>query len=135
MSKAPEKRGPLTDDELEKIAALGERGLNAGQIAQRLGGRSAATVYWRLLNLGLAKPKRGGNRKPYLRNGVLVIPYSAEEDAFIEALRVQGFKSAKIAELCSKRYGHRRTGHSIDVRLVMLAASETEDAPENRAVA
>ena len=128
MSHACPVRGSLASEEVEKIAALGERGLNAGQIAMRLGGRSASTVYWRLLRLGLACPKRRAARRSYLRNGVLVTPFSDEEDSFIRELRIAGVKTPKIAERCMKKFGHRRTAHSIEVRLVMLANAEEREA-------
>lgn len=133
MAKVPVKRGRLSEAEIATIAELGERGLNAGQIALRLGGRSASTIYWRLLLLGLAKPKQPAASKPYLRKGVLITPFSAEEDAFIRALRVQDYSTPKIAELCTKRCGHRRTAHSVHVRLVMLSAYDEAGVIPRRA--
>lgn len=62
--------------------------------------------------------------EPYQRNGRMVVLFTRDEDAFITALRIQGFGPRKIAELTTKRYGNQRSHHTIACRLVMLAARE-----------
>jgi hypothetical protein len=122
MARVPDtiKRGRLTPDEFEKIDALAGRGLTPGQIALRLN-RHPGTVNYAMHRLGHRKLTRRSTT--YTRNGVVVKPFSAEEDAFIQALRVQDFSTAKIADLVGKRFGHPRTPHTINIRLIMLASA------------
>lgn len=129
MTKPATKRGRLSAEETRQVEELGELGLNAGQIAQRMGGRSVSTIYWRLLQLGLATPKLKGARQPYRRNGRLVRPFTPEEDSFIEAERAAGKSVREIAKASSARFGEPRSAHSVRIRLLMLAASDTEQEP------
>lgn len=116
-------RGRLTDGELESIEALAARKLKAGQIAQRLN-RHPATINFAMHRLGLKSLMPATIRVPYVRNGVVCHPFSPDEDAYITALRIQRFTTAKIADLVGKRFDHRRTPATINMRLTMLANSE-----------
>jgi len=114
----------LTDEDLARIEELARKGFTSGRIAQILGKR-AATVAWAMYAAGLKAPKPAPEvGKTYMRKGVTVRQYSAEEDAFIQAVRIQGYPLSKIAELASERFGTSRTQHSIRVRLTMLANRE-----------
>jgi|SRR5579859_4152091 len=117
--------GKLTDADRTQIEVLAEKGLSSGQIAQRLR-RHQSTVQWFMYRNGLVAPKPlpEGRRLTYTRNGRTVTRYSQEEDAFIQALRLQGFNIPKIAELSSKRFNIDRKHHSVRCRLIMLAARE-----------
>lgn len=112
----------LSHADHERITELAGRGFKSGRIAQILGYKKG-TIAWFMYSRGLKVPIAG--RPParhYSRNGVIVCQYSAEEDAFIQALRIQGYKHPKIAELATKRFGVRRTRGSVSNRLLMLAA-------------
>lgn len=117
-------RGRLTDQDRERIEELATSGLKAGRIAQLIK-KHPATVSGYMYKTGLKAPGPAPLvAKVYVRNGITVRQFCAEEDAFIEALRIQDFHLKKIAELVSKRFGAQRTEHSIRVRLIMLAARE-----------
>lgn len=123
MTRVPDtiKRGLLTPEENEQIAALADRGFGAGRIAQKLN-RHPATVSYAMHRLGVRRLTR--RDFSYVRNGVVVKSFSAEEDAFITALRVQGCKTPKIAQLVTKLFGHPRSPHTINMRLVVLSNAE-----------
>jgi hypothetical protein len=117
--------GGLSDADHASIQQLAEKGWKSSRIAQRLK-KNSGTVYWYMLRNGLVE--REATRvqtpaQPYKRGGHWVYPYSAEEDAFIEALRVQDYSFKKIAEIATKRFGKPRNHHSIFVRLTILAAA------------
>lgn len=114
------KRGALSQDELEQIDELATRGMGPGQIALKLN-RHPGTVNYAMHRLGHRKLTR--RSVSYVRNGVEVKSFSAEEDAFVQALRCQDFTTTEIAELATKRFGHRRSPHTINIRLVMLASA------------
>lgn len=115
------KRGLLTPAENEQIVELAGRGLSAGRIAQKLN-RHPVTVGYAMHRLGLRKLMR--KSFAYVRNGVEVRSFSAEEDALLTALRVQGHSTTKIAEVLTKRFGHKRSPHTVNVRLVLLSNDE-----------
>jgi len=116
------RRRVLTDVERSRISELAEKGLSSGRIAQILG-RARGTVSWFMYFHGLKAPKtRLRNPVRYVRkNGVAVNQYSREEDAFIQALRCQSFSTVDIAHYATKRFGVRRTPHSIHNRLIVLS--------------
>jgi hypothetical protein len=117
-------RGRLTDADRERIQELAERGAKAGRIAQIIK-RHQSTVYWYMVSNGLTTPRAAPNKPAsYVRNGRIVRHFSADEDAFILALRVQGFSFTKIAHAANGRFATERTAHSVQVRIIMLAARE-----------
>lgn len=125
MSAVP-GRGRLTDEDRSRIEQLAGRGFTSGRIAQVIK-RHPSTVAWFLYSSGLKAPAPTPEiAKTYVRKGATVRRFCAEEDAFIQALRIQSFHPKKIAELASARFGGRRTEHSVRVRLTMLANREKE---------
>jgi IS30 family transposase len=120
--KHPIRPGGLCKFDHEMIFSLAARGWKSGRIAATIE-KHPSTVQWFMYRHGLKAPDYR-DTKPFWRNGRLVVPFTRDEDAFITALRIQGFKPAKIAELTTKRYGNQRSHHTVACRLVMLAARE-----------
>lgn len=120
MNRVPPdiKRGLLSDEEKAEIVRLAERKFTPGRIAQKLN-RHPVTVGYAMHRLGLRTLAK--RDFCYLRNGVLVKSFCDEEDAYLSALRVQGLTTLKIAEMCTAKFGHRRSAHTIGVRLVLLS--------------
>ncbi len=117
--------GGLSEADHDKIFALAEKGVKPSSIARRIQ-KHPATVRWFMYRNGLASPRPASNNAPADRSdarGRKV--YSAQEDAFIWRLRVAGTELAEIARRTTERFGHPRTRHSVEVRLVMLSARET----------
>lgn len=114
-------RGLMSKAELAQTEALAARGFTAGRIAQRLN-RHPATVSYAMHRLGLRVLKQ--RQFSYIRNGVLVKSFTAEEDAALTSLRIAGVAVAKIADELTVRFGHRRSAHSVNMRLVMLSNVE-----------
>ena len=112
------RRGRLSGSEDSEIEELFLSGMRTREIARQLN-RHASTIHFALTRLGLKAPKP--RTFSYERRGRPVRSFSSEEDAFIEALRIQNYAITKIADLCSKRFGYRRTAATIRVRLIMLA--------------
>lgn len=118
----PGRLGPELHDEIRALAA---KGWSSSRIALQIR-RHPATVAWFMYRDGLKAIDTQRARRPYLRQGMPVRPYGAEEDAFITALRVQGCSLVAIASQAEARFGHQRTRHSIRVRLILL--STVDDA-------
>lgn len=120
-------RGSMTDDDKKKIIFLAEtmKKPTAGKIAAAIN-RHPATVNWFMLTRGLVDRKPGRAHHPYMRNGKMIYPYSEEHDAFIESMRAQGKVFREIGEAVTARFGIERDAHSVQVRIIQLAAS-----PEN----
>lgn len=117
-------RGRLTPDDHTRITELAEKGMKPGRIAQLIK-RHQSTVYWFMISRGLVAPRPSPERgTSYIRNGKACYRFSAAEDAFVQALRVQQFNLVDIARMASKRFGTSRTRHGIEVRLIMLGARE-----------
>lgn len=114
------KRGRLSEGERDQIADLVDRGMGVKNIALRLN-RHPSTINNELVRIGEGAPKHYRTTS-YKRGGSIVRPFSPDEDAWIVALRVQGYTWAKIGELCGKRYGHTRRPATIGTRLRQLAA-------------
>lgn len=114
-------RGRLTQAENERVIELADAGLTAGRIAQRLN-RHPVTINYAMHRLGVRTVVL--REFDYLRKGVRVKSFSRKEDAFLVALRVQDFKVGKIAEMVTTRFGHHRSAHTINVRLVLLSNLE-----------
>lgn len=123
MSKLPHpvRPGGLSKFDHEMIVTLARRGWKPGRIALTIE-KHPATVRWFMYRHGLTAPAYG--KPSYSRGGREVRPFTPDEDAFITALRVQDYGPTKIADLATKRFGHKRSGHTIACRLVMLAARE-----------
>lgn len=119
------KRGRFSQAERDMIADLVDEGLTASQIARRLN-RHPGSVNGQIALQSLRAPMP--RAFCYMRNGALVRSFSAEEDAFMVALRVQQFTITKIAEMCTKRFGHPRRPHAVNMRLRQLAAREESEA-------
>lgn len=115
------KRGRLSRQEKDTIEKLFDDGVTTGQIAQRLN-RHPSTVGFAVTLLGLRPPAQ--RVFAYKRNGRDVRSFGPDEDAFILALRTQGFTWTKIAEITGRRTGHARSAATIGTRLRMLANRE-----------
>lgn len=122
--KHPVRPGGLSAADHEYIHELARRGWTSHRIAASIE-KHPSTVQWYMYRHGLKAPQYRENRlKPVVRGGRVVKPFTPEEDAFITALRIQGFGPRKIADLTTKRFGHPRTHHTVACRLVMLASRE-----------
>lgn len=116
------KRGRLSEDELTEIERLAGRGFSPGRVAQRMN-RHPATISFAMHRLGLRTLSRV-TRTPYVRNGVLVMPFSPEEDALVVSLRTDGRTCAAIGRAVAERSGHPRSAQTIRMRLVQLSNLE-----------
>lgn len=122
--------GGLSDADRERIRELADKGWKSSRIARSIE-KNSGTVYWFMLRHGLVERDSLRVQKPakaYKRGGRWVHPYCREEDACIEALRVQGFSLKQIADHATKRFGKPRTAHGIMVRLTILSAGEATAA-------
>lgn len=115
-------QGRLTEAEKATIVERAQAGWSAGRIALRLN-RHPGTVNFAMHALGLRVVVQ--RDRDYVRaDGVRCRSFSGEEDAFIQALRIQGFTTPRIAALCEKRFGHPRSAATIGIRLKMIANRE-----------
>lgn len=112
-------RGRLSREERVVIEELVDKGFLAGQIAGRLN-RHPSTINFAMHCAGLKQPVPRSVAYQR-RDGSKVKSFGADEDTFIQALRCQNYTCAKIAEMSSKRFGHRRSAATVGVRLKMLA--------------
>lgn len=118
------KRGRMTADELCQLDTLADRGMGPAEVARRLN-RHPATIAWQFIIRGHKEFKpRAAIPDSYKRGSVTVIRFKPEEDAFIEAKRVQGFNCAEICDFVREKFGHRRSPHTILMRLKVLACAE-----------
>ena len=113
------KTGRLTERERAEISRLADLGLRAGQIAQRLD-RHKGTINFAMHAMGLTDGPVD-RAFDYVRNGRRVVSFSPDEDARIEALRIQGFTTTRIADLAERRWGHPRNAATINIRLKQIA--------------
>ena len=116
------KPGGLSAADHERIISLAPS-LSSGQIAQKLG-KHPGTVAWFMYRQGLKGRRSTRVLKPYYRKGVLVRPFCADEDKFIEEARSAGDGLSAIAAAIRLRFGYERAIHSIHNRLTMLASYE-----------
>lgn len=114
----------MTDDEKKRIDEIAARMKNPqpSPIALKIN-RHPATVTWYMLTKGLLVREAGYARAPYMRNGKMIYPYSREQDELIVDMRTRGFSKKEIATKLTKKFGIERNHHSVDVRLVQLAAA------------
>jgi hypothetical protein len=113
--------GRLSPSEQASIGTLAALGWKAGLIAHRLC-RNPSTVSFHMASVGLRVPVE--RQFSYQRSGHAVRSFSPDEDALIQALRCQEYTFQAIANVCEKRFGHRRTAATICVRLRCLAARQ-----------
>lgn len=117
-------RGRMSDVDRAEIERLATTMTNptAAKIAQRIN-RHPATVRWYMLTRGLIDQKPKSAPRAYVRNGSTIHPYTAVHDQRIEQLRTAGDTYREIAEKITVEFGISRTGHSVQVRMIQLAAS------------
>lgn len=114
------KPGGLSEEDHARIVALAEKGMKPGVIARKLE-KHPATVRWFLYRHGLVKPTRRHSMPVDRPNGSGRKAYGPEEDRFILELREAGADLRRIAERATEAFGHPRSRHGIEVRLIMLA--------------
>lgn len=118
------KRGRLSVDEEAAIVELAdEQKLEAGQIALRLN-RHPATVSYAMHRLGCRQLTR--RTFCYWRAGAVVRSFSPDEDSWMLKRRAAGATTAQIALELGEKFGHPRSPHTVNVRLVLLANVDRE---------
>jgi hypothetical protein len=124
MNVQPDNRRGLSDDDraaIERFCSTMAKP-KPGKIAQKIG-RDVGTVAWYMITNGLIDRKISyGGPASYTQGGKTVFRYTEAHDKMIVALRREGKKVREIAAAVTSEFGIERTGHSIDVRLKMLAA-------------
>ena len=124
MNARPDNRRGLSDADraaIERYCSTMTKP-KPGKIAQKIG-RDVGTVAWFMITNGLIDRQiKYGGPASYIQGGKVVFRYTEEQDKRIVALRREGKNPRQIAELVTSEFGIARTGHSIDVRLKMLAA-------------
>ncbi|RWO37275.1 MAG: hypothetical protein EOS11_28730 [Mesorhizobium sp.] len=116
------KPGGLSASDHERIHELAARGWKSSRIAREIE-KHPATVQWFMYRSGLKAPEYR-NGEPYVRNGRTVTPFSPREDEFIESLRADGIGHREIAKRVNAMFATERSCHTIQCRLIMLAARE-----------
>ncbi|GEP12283.1 hypothetical protein [Methylobacterium gnaphalii] len=120
------KPGGLSAADHDQIFTLAEAGMKCGRIARKLL-KHPATVRWFMYRNGLIEPSRRQTAMPIDRpNSAGRKGYCPAEDAFISRLRTEGVPLTEIAKRTTERFGHPRSRHGVEVRLVMLAARDDE---------
>jgi hypothetical protein len=121
----------LTETQIDKIIELsaplaGGRRRSPRRIAEMLG-VSQGAVSWQMYRNGLKIKGKATSTTPRVRkDGTVVRPYSADEDAFITAQRQSGRSYREIASAVQTEFGHYRRPSSVKVRLIMLAGFEEQ---------
>ncbi len=112
--------------EIERLASV-LRDPKPGPIAARLN-RHPATISWYMLTHGLlTRPVRYMSRG-YVRNGAEAHPWTPDQDRRLTELRVAGKNYREIGEILTVEFGVPRNAHKVQVRAVMLAATDDEIA-------
>jgi hypothetical protein len=122
-------RGRMTDAdkaEIERLAGAMAKP-TPGKIAAKIN-RHPSTVNWFMLTRGLTERQPGRAASVYTRNGVTVHPYAKEHDDLLVMGRLQGKTYGEIGDLVTSAFGIVRSAHSVQVRLVQLAAAPDEVA-------
>lgn len=120
----PVKRGRISPEEkieIERVIGSMKKP-TAGKVARRVN-RHPATINWYMLTKGHIEREPGRAPGPYVRAGKIIYPYAPEHDAFIQELRRAGLSKKIIAARLTAEFGIARSHHSVDVRLVQLAAA------------
>jgi IS30 family transposase len=120
------KRGRMSDGEIETMRHIvaGMRKPTPGKVA-RLLNRHPATIQWQMMLAGLwQRERRYGPNPSYQRGGRTIFHFDVAEDRRLEELRVAGHSIAAIARQLNAEFDRKRSAHSVDVRLKMLAAYE-----------
>ena len=120
--------GGLSEADHERIFALAEKGWRSTRIARSIR-KHPSTVGWFMYRHGLRPMLTTDAVREYVRGGRTVRRFTREEDAYIQALRIQDVSFADIARLTTARFGHPRHIHTIHCRLVMLAGQDEPSAP------
>lgn len=113
-------RRTLSEEQIERIIALREKGRGYGAISKEIG-CGVSTVHWHCLKNGVIPPhgtkirRASHHQRTVMRSGRVVRMFTTEEDALIKALDIQGYKPGVIA----KRLKRRR--NSVIGRLMTLA--------------
>lgn len=113
-------------DKIEELAASMKKP-TPGKIARQLQ-RHPATVNWYMLRNGLIERPVGHALKPYMRNGVMVHPYTKEHDARLIELRKGGKTYREIGEILTAEFSIERDAHSTQVRMTQLACDPNIEA-------
>lgn len=119
----------LSDQQLEEMVALRERGWGSSRIAAHFTNTgtpvSVGSINWQCLRLGAEPPPRlratipsQKALKPYRRNGFAVKRFSPEDD---QVLRDLDAKGARVSEMARKL---DRPANSVRGRLFTLARHE-----------
>jgi hypothetical protein len=121
---AARKRGKMSIEEKAEIERLcvEMKDPTPGKIAEQMN-RMPSIINWYMLTHGLITRTPGHAPARYVRKGKTIHPYTTEQDAFIERLRAEGKIYREIGELVTKEFGIERSGHSVQVRMLQLAAS------------
>ncbi|RUN77292.1 hypothetical protein [Sphingomonas sp. TF3] len=118
------QRRRLSDDQIDEMARLRERGWSSERIAAHFGEQgvsiSANAINWQCLRVGADAPLKFQGRctqptEPYNRGGHIVRPFSAADDALLLTLEAQGINIAEIARRISRK------PNSVKGRLMTLA--------------
>lgn len=129
FTRHPVRPGGLAPEDKERIRRLAddleEKGkpVTAGPIARKIE-KHPGTVWWFLIREGYIAPARAAPDEVPTVDARGRKKFSAAEDQFLLDRRAEGVSITEIARLFGQRFEHKRTRHSLDVRLTMLAASE-----------
>ena len=125
----PVRPGGLAPEDKERIRRLADdlerkgKTVTAGPIARKIE-KHPGTVWWFLTREGYVAPARAAPGDTPTVDSRGRKKFSAEEDQFLLDRRAEGVSITEIARLFGQKFEHKRTRHSLDVRLAMLAATE-----------
>jgi hypothetical protein len=125
MTSTTQQRGLSDADrrEIERLCATMKKP-TPGKISRKIG-RDVGTVAWFMIRTGLIERKISYDGPvSYVQGGKTVFRYTEAHDLRIVELRRAGMPPREIARIITEQFGIARTGHSVDVRLTMLAAYE-----------
>lgn len=108
----------VTPPQVERILELAETGMQQQEVAAAVG-VTKQVVAGVALKHGVMFGKPRPARKPMMRNGVLVRPFTEEEDRRLLELDLQGLRIVEIAKALDRRQ------HSVIARLRTIARWET----------